>query len=227
MYLSTPAHSLCGGRCPGGQGGNPCQRMDLQKLLPGTLNLPGVLAILLGTFWWRSGGLGSRSAFGPLLAGKPPRWNTKFTILGILSVRVVCYGPGRGLGLLGKSLEQMAIKNLSCRCPPRLNPSIPDHITWQDMPWEHTEGLPTLRWWPESLFPGFPKMHHFCPANTLSPLKTNFHPPYFLLDGFTLSGNKRFGEIWTKPRISTPIPPFWQGSGTNPAPHSHPWPQTH
>jgi hypothetical protein len=26
-----------------------------------------------------------------------------------------------------------------------------------------------------------------------------------------LSGNKIIGEIWTKTRISTPMPPFWQG----------------
>ena len=54
-----------------------------------------------------------------------------------------------------------------CRCPPRPNPSIPDHYTYtiQGMPWKHTEGLLTLRWWPESVFPGFSKMHHFCPAD--------------------------------------------------------------
>jgi len=50
----------------------------------------------------------------------------------------------------------------------------------------------------------------------------NFHPPFFCFDGYgltlNLSGNKRIGEIWTKTRISTPIPPFWQGNGTNPAP---------
>ena len=51
MYLSTPAHSACGGRCPGGQGRNPCQKMVFQKLLPSTINLPGVFAIVLGTFW--------------------------------------------------------------------------------------------------------------------------------------------------------------------------------
>jgi len=56
-------------------------------------------------------------------------------------------------------------ENLSCRCPPRSNPSIPDHKIWQGLPWEHTEGIPTLRWWPRSVFPGFPEMHHFCPAN--------------------------------------------------------------
>ena len=30
-------------------GGNPCQKMDFQKLLPGTINL--VFAMILGTFW--------------------------------------------------------------------------------------------------------------------------------------------------------------------------------
>ena len=50
-YLSTPAHSVCAIECPGGQGGNPCQKMDFQKLLPGAINLPGVFAIILGTFW--------------------------------------------------------------------------------------------------------------------------------------------------------------------------------
>jgi hypothetical protein len=42
-----------------------------------------------------------------------------------------------------------------------------------------------------------------------------------------LSGNKRIGEIRTKTRISAPIPPFWQGNGTNPAPHLHTRPHTH
>jgi len=37
------------------QGGNPCQRMDLQKLLPGARNLPGVFPLLLGTFLRRFG----------------------------------------------------------------------------------------------------------------------------------------------------------------------------
>ena len=71
--------------------------------------------------------------------------------------------------LAGKSSilceEAIAFENLSCCCPPRPNPSIPDHKTRQGMPWEHTEKCLTLRWWPESLFPGFPEMHHFCPAN--------------------------------------------------------------
>ena len=50
--------------------------------------------------------------------------------------------------------------------PPQPSPSILDHKTRQGMPLEYTEGLPTLRWWPESVFPGFPERHHFCPANT-------------------------------------------------------------
>ena len=51
------------------------------------------------------------------------------------------------------------------------------------MPWEHTEGLTTLRWWPESLFPEFREMHHFCPANRSMQLvlKGRFSPPFFLL----------------------------------------------
>jgi hypothetical protein len=31
--------------------GNPCQKVDFQKLFPGTINLPGVFAIILGTIW--------------------------------------------------------------------------------------------------------------------------------------------------------------------------------
>ena len=89
------------------------------------------------------------------------------------------------------------------------------------MPWEHTEGLLTLMWWPESVFPGFPEMHHFCPV-PLGPLGANFQPPFFCFDGYgltlNLSGNDKIGEIWTKTRISTPMPPFGQVNGTNPAP---------
>jgi hypothetical protein len=57
-------------------------------------------------------------------------------------------------------------------------------------------------------------------------LGANFHTPLFCFDGYgltlNLSQNKTIAEIWTKTCISTPIPPFWQGNGTNPAPHSHP-----
>ena len=124
---------------------------------------------------------------------------------------------------MAMEFESIAFKNLSCRCPPRPNPSIPDHDTRQGMSGEHTEGLPTLRWWPESVFPGFPEMHHFCPANrsTHCPLGAN-SPPFFCFNGYglilNLSENKRIGEIRTKTCISTPTPPFWQGNGTNPAP---------
>ena len=89
------------------------------------------------------------------------------------------------------------------------------------MPWKHTEGLLTLRWWPESVFPGFSKMHHFCPADgpRTKSFRGKFRTPFFSFDGYgltlNLSGNKRVGEIWTKTRISTPMPPFWQGKGTN------------
>ena len=51
MCLSTPPHSICGGRCPGGQGGNPFQKVNFQKLPSGARNLPGVFAIILGAFW--------------------------------------------------------------------------------------------------------------------------------------------------------------------------------
>ena len=67
------------------------------------------------------------------------------------------------------------MKNLSCRCPPWPNPSIPDHNTRQGMLWEYTEGLPSLRWWPESVFPGFPGFPKNAPfssrkqAHALSP----------------------------------------------------------
>ena len=51
-------------------------------------------------------------------------------------------------------------------------------------------------------------------------------PLIFCFNGYgltlNLSENKRFGEIRTKTCISTPVPPFWQANGTNPAPHSHP-----
>ena len=61
-------------------------------------------------------------------------------------------------------------------------------------------------------------MHHFCPANrpTHQVLWGRiFNSPIFCFDGYgltlNLSGNKIIGEIWTKTRISTPMPPFWQG----------------
>jgi hypothetical protein len=84
-------------------GGNPCQIVDLQKLLPGTINLPGVFAVILGTFWRRSGGLGSRSDLGPLLAGKLQnakaftKVTNKVHFPSLLFVKVGCYVPGRGL----------------------------------------------------------------------------------------------------------------------------------
>jgi len=46
-------------------GGNPYQKVDFQKLLPGTINLPGVFAMILGAFWCKSKGLGWRFGFGP------------------------------------------------------------------------------------------------------------------------------------------------------------------
>jgi hypothetical protein len=63
-------------------------------------------------------------------------------------------------------------------------------------------------------------------AHALCPLGEIFHTPFFCFDGYgltlNLSGDKRIGEIQTKTRISTPIPPFWQGNGTYLAPHSNP-----
>ena len=59
-------------------------------------------------------------------------------------------------------------------------------------------------------------------AHAPSPLGANFQPPFFCFDGYgltlNLSGNDKIGEIWTKTRISTPMPPFGQVNGTNPAP---------
>jgi hypothetical protein len=63
-------------------------------------------------------------------------------------------------------------------------------------------------------------------AHTLSLKGQIFNHPFSCFDGYgltlNLSGNKSIGDIRTKSRISTPIPPFWQGNGTNPAPHTHP-----
>jgi hypothetical protein len=109
--------------------------------------------------------------------------------------------------------ESIAFKNLSCCCPPRPNPSIPDHNTWQGMPWEQTEGLLTLRWWPKSLFPVFPEMHHFCPANkpTHGPIGANFHPPFFCFDGYGLTLNPK--PIWEQRN--------WWNSDQNPHFYTH------
>ena len=43
--------------------------MDFQKLLPGTINLPGVFAILWGHFGEGSGAQGEGPVLDPLLAG--------------------------------------------------------------------------------------------------------------------------------------------------------------
>jgi hypothetical protein len=98
-----------------------------------------------------------------------------------------------------------------CCCPPRPNPSILDHNTWQGMPWEHIEGLLTPRWWPESVFPGFPEMHYFCPpskqAHTPCPLGANFTPLLFALMGMVWPSTylrTKVREIWTKTRILHP-----------------------
>jgi len=99
----------------------------------------------------------SESGF-PKAPSVRPLGELSLKILDVLIILSLCF-------LCGRLLVQakVAFDNLSCRCPPRPKPSIPDHRTWQGMPWEHTKGLPALRWWPESLFPGFPEMHHFCP----------------------------------------------------------------
>jgi len=77
----------------------------------------------------------------------------------------------------------MAFENISCRCPPQPNPSIPDHNTWQGMHWEHTDRILTPRWWPESAFPNFQKCTIF--AQQTGPrtksFRGKFSPPYFLL----------------------------------------------
>ena len=75
-------------------------------------------------------------------------------------------------------------------------------------------------------------MHHFCPANkpTHQVLQGQILTPLFLLIRVRFDLNpireQKIGEIRTKTRISTPMLPFWQGNGTNPAPHSHPCPQS-
>jgi len=80
----------------------------------------------------------------------------------------------------------------------------------------------------KACFRGFQKCTIF--AQQTGPCTKSFRgkfpPPFFLLDGYGLTlnlfGNRRIGEVWTKTRIFAPIPPFWQGNGTYPAPHSHP-----
>ena len=117
-----------------------------------------------------------------------------------LSNQPVLVGADQNLTFLG---------NLSCRCPPQPNPSIPDQNTGQGMPREHTEGPLALRWWPESVFPGFPEMlFHFFPANrpTHQVLWGQTFTPFLCFDGYGLTlnllGDKRNGEIWTRTRIS-------------------------
>jgi len=51
QYPSTPAHSVCGGRCPDGQGGCPCQKYIYKSSFL-VSNLSGVFVKILGTFWW-------------------------------------------------------------------------------------------------------------------------------------------------------------------------------
>ena len=84
------------------------------------------------------------------------------------------------------------------------------------MPWKHTEGLPTLRDGQRACIQDFQTCTTF--AQQTGPRTKSFRgkfstPLFFALMGMTLnlSGNKIIGEIWTKTRISTPMPPFWQG----------------
>jgi len=73
-------------------------------------------------------------------------------------------------------------------------------------------------------------MHHFCPAirPTHQVLQGQISNPHIfaLMDVVWLYIYLGTKEL-TKTCISTPMPPSWQGNGTNPAPHSHPWPQNH
>jgi hypothetical protein len=125
-----------------------------------------------------------------------------------------------------KISEQMAFENLSCRYPPRPNPSITDHSTRQVMPWEYTEMLPHSGGGQKACFQGFQKCSIF--AQQSGPRTKSFRgklpTPFFCFDGYgltlNLSDNKRIGEIRTKTRISTPMPPSRRGIGTNPAPNA-------
>ena len=67
-YLSTPAQSVCADECPGVLGRVPCQKVDFQKLLPGTSNLPGMFAMIV--FGGGLGVWGENPVLDPLLAGK-------------------------------------------------------------------------------------------------------------------------------------------------------------
>ena len=57
-------------------------------------------------------------------------------------------------------------------------------------------------------------------AHAPSLLGAKFQPPFFCFDSCSLNldlpGSKTIIEIQTKTRISTPMPPFWQGNGTKP-----------
>ena len=141
------------------------------------------------------------------------------------------------IGALAESLlqESRADKNLSFRCPPRPKPSIPDHHTGQGMPWEHAEGLSTLRWWPESVFPGFPEMHHFGPGNrpTHTVLSGQyFNPPFFALMGMVWPylGTTNWWNSDQNPHFynhATFLASFLAGKWQKSSPPSHTWPQTH
>jgi len=53
-YISTPAHSACGGRCPGGQGGNGWKSLSVSgfpNAPPRYHQLTRVYTIILETFW--------------------------------------------------------------------------------------------------------------------------------------------------------------------------------
>ena len=122
--------------------------------------------------------------------------------------------------MLGGADQCLFFKNLSCSVPTiaHLQHFSPLHLT--GMSWKHTEGLPTLRWWPESVFPGFPEMHHFRPANSNapSPLEANFQPAFLCFDGYglalNLSGNKTIGELHFGPKPAFLHPCHHSGRAT-------------
>ena len=85
------------------------------------------------------------------------------------------------------------------------------HVLEQSSKFKRAEGLPTLRWWPESVFQGFQKCTIF--AQQTGPRTKSFRgifsTPLFCSDGYGLTlnlfGNKIIGEIRTKTCISTPF----------------------
>jgi hypothetical protein len=107
--------------------------VDFQKLPSGASNLPGVFAIYCGHF-------GEGPALDPLSAGNFRKASAFFSLhesenrfLQLIqrnnynnNINSKYWSPGLGGRLL---VQAKAFENLSCRCPPRPNPSIPDHKT--------------------------------------------------------------------------------------------------